>query len=32
MKSSYCKKRGINKDAVAEIVKQALKNEGEVTA
>jgi hypothetical protein len=29
MKSNYCKKRGINKDTVAEIVKQALKNEEE---
>ena len=29
MKSNYCKKRGINKDTVAEIVKQALKNEVE---
>jgi hypothetical protein len=27
MKSNYCKKRGINKDTVAEIVKQALKIE-----
>ena len=29
IKSNYCKKRGINKDTVAEIVKQALKNEEE---
>jgi 5-methylcytosine-specific restriction endonuclease McrA len=29
MKSNYCKKRGINKDTVAAIVKQALKNEEE---
>jgi len=29
MKSNYCKKRGINKYTVAEIVKQALKNEEE---
>lgn len=27
MKSNYCKKRGINKDTVAEIAKQALKIE-----
>ena len=25
MQSSYCKKRGINKDTVAEVVKKALK-------
>jgi hypothetical protein len=25
MQSSYCKKRGINKDSVAEVVKMALK-------
>jgi hypothetical protein len=25
--SSYCKKRGINKDTVAEVVKKALKKE-----
>jgi PleD family two-component response regulator len=29
MKSNYCKKRGINKDTVAEIEKQALRNEGQ---
>ncbi len=29
MKSNYCKKRGINKETVAEIVKQALKNQEE---
>ena len=29
MKSNYCKKRGINKDTVAEIVKQALRIEKE---
>ena len=29
MKSNYCKKRGINKNTVAEIVKQALRIEGE---
>jgi len=28
MKSNYCKKRGINKDTVAEIVKRALRVEG----
>lgn len=28
MKSNYCKKRGINKETVAEIVKQALRIEG----
>ena len=32
MKSNYCKKRGINKDTVAEIVKQALKIEEEANA
>ena len=32
MKSNYCKKRGINKDTVAEIVKQALRIEGEADA
>ena len=29
MNSNYCKKLGINKDTVAEIVKHALKIEGE---
>ena len=29
MKSNYCKNRGINKDTVAEIVKQARRIEGE---
>ena len=29
MKSNYCKNRGINKDTVAEIVKHALRIEGE---
>ena len=29
MKSNYCKKRGINKETVAEIVQQALRIEGE---
>ena len=29
MNSNYCKKRGINKETVAEIVKQALRIEGE---
>ena len=32
MKSNYCKKRGINKNTVAEIVKQALKIEGKADA
>lgn len=32
LKSKYCKKRGINKDTVAEIVKQALRIEGEADA
>ena len=32
MKSNYCKKRGINKDTVAEIVKQALRIEEEADA
>ena len=32
MASTYCKKRGINKDTVAEIVKQALKIEEEAKA
>ena len=32
MKSSYCKRRGINKDSVSEIVKQALRIEGEADA
>ena len=32
MKSNSCKKRGINKDTVAEIVKQALRIEGEADA
>ena len=32
MKSNYCKNRGINKDTVAEIVKQARKSEGEADA
>jgi 5-methylcytosine-specific restriction endonuclease McrA len=27
MQSSYCKKRGINKDTVAEVVKKALQTE-----
>jgi hypothetical protein len=30
MKSNYCKERGINKDTVAEVVKQALMLEGEI--
>jgi hypothetical protein len=29
IQSSYCKKHGINKDTVAEVVKEALKREGE---
>jgi hypothetical protein len=29
---SYCKKRGINKDTVAEVVKKALKKEGRANA
>ncbi len=29
IQSTYCKKRGINKDTVAEVVKEALKREGE---
>ena len=29
MRSSYCKKRGINKNTVAEVVKKALKAERE---
>jgi hypothetical protein len=32
MRSSYCKKRGINKDTVAEIVKKALKTAWEADA
>jgi hypothetical protein len=32
MKSDYCKKRGITKDTVAEIVKQALMVEGDADA
>ena len=32
MQSSYCKKRGINKDTVAEIVKQVLKISWEADA
>jgi len=27
MQSSYCQKRGINKDTVAEVVKKALETE-----
>ncbi len=32
MRSSYCKKLGINKDTVAEVVKKALKAERETDA
>ncbi len=32
MQSSYCKKRGINKDTVAEVVKKALKTAQETDA
>jgi len=32
MQSSYCKKRGINKDTVAEVVKKALKTASEAVA
>ena len=32
LESSYCKKRGINKDTVAEVVKKALKAELEADA
>jgi hypothetical protein len=32
LKSDYCRKRGINKDTVAEIVKQALRIEEESDA
>jgi len=32
MQSTYCKKRGINKDTVAEVVKKALKKEWEAGA
>jgi hypothetical protein len=32
IQSSYCKKRGINKDTVAEVVKNALRTSGEADA
>ena len=32
IQSSYCKKRGINKDTVAEVVKNALRTSREVDA
>ena len=32
LNSSYCKKRGINKDTVAEVVKNALKTTSETDA
>ena len=32
MQSSYCKKRGINKDTVAEVVKRALKTASKTDA
>jgi len=32
IQSSYCKKRGINKDTVAEVVKNALRTEREADA